>query len=150
MLCLHCTHSFPIVPVLCTWKGLILPLVGYWMGGCRRLWCCHREGHAPLLSEWVMQQPLPWKAKKMFQVDVSKCYLGSVLSVGGWRWWLVAFAFRNIWQVLSVELDLCGCYIKVFFYMKPEKWCFLGLLMWLNNHHWRVRSCKLIRYYVID
>lgn len=107
---------FPFVPVLCTWKGLILPAVGFWMRGCGRLWCCHREGHAPLLSECVMQQPLPWKTKKMFQVDVWKCYLGFVLSVGGgwWRWWLVTFTFRNIWQVLSVEQDLCEYYIKVF------------------------------------
>lgn len=105
---------FSLYPVLCTWKGLILPVVGYWTRGCGWLWCCHREGHALLLSEWVMQQPLPRKAKKMFQVDVWKCSLGFVWSVGGWwwRWWLVTFAFWNIWQVLCVEQDQCECYIK--------------------------------------
>lgn len=49
------------------------------VGGLR---CCHREGHAPLMSEWVTQQPLPWRGKKkkgikkMFQVDVWKVLSG--------------------------------------------------------------------------
>lgn len=107
---------FPFVPALCTWKGLNLPAVGFWIGGCGRLWCCHREGHAPLLSECVMQQPLLWKPGKTLQVDVWKCYPGFVLSVGGWscRWWVVTFPLRNTWQV-SFEQDQCEYYIKVLF-----------------------------------
>lgn len=55
---------FSSLPILCTSKGLILPPVYYWTRNCGRLWCCHREGHAPLMSEWVMQQPLRWKSKE--------------------------------------------------------------------------------------
>lgn len=55
---------FSSLPILCTSKDLILPRVYYWTRDCGSLWCCHREGHAPLVSEWVMQQPLPWKSKE--------------------------------------------------------------------------------------
>lgn len=49
------------------------------MGG---LQFCHGEGRAPLMSEWVMQQPLPRRERekkrqrKMFQVDVWKVLSG--------------------------------------------------------------------------
>lgn len=80
--CLHLQLSLPP----CTSSALVPPLVCYWARGSGRLRCCHREGRAPLSSEWLMQQPLPWRAEKMFQVDAWKGSLGSVCRVGGW-WW---------------------------------------------------------------
>lgn len=109
---------FPFVPAQCTWKGLNLPAVGFWIGGRGRLRRCHREGRAPLLSECVMQRPLLWTPEeKTFGVDVWKCFLRFVLSVGGRlrRRWLVTFPLRNIWQV-SVEQHQCEHYIKVLFF----------------------------------
>lgn len=136
---------FPFVPALCTWKGLNLPAVGFWIGGRGRLWCCHREGHAPLLSECVMQQPLLWKPEKTLQVDVWKCYLGLVLSVGGWScgWWLVTFPLRNTWQV-SFEQDQCEYYIKVVLLFFHCRWEFKTKLLM------SYMLCILVTIYTID
>lgn len=123
---------FPFVPALCTWKGLNLPAVGFWIGGRGRLRRCHRAGRAPLLSECVMQQPLLWMPEeKTFGVDVWKCFLRFVLSVGGRlrRRWLVTFPLRNIWQV-SVEQHQCEHYIKVLFFFSLSATESLKLCCW--------------------
>lgn len=90
-----------LLPDVRTWKkqkSLVLTVVGCWMSNCGRLWCCHREGRAALLSECVMQQPLPWMREK---TDVWLKVRSFVLNVGGWwRWELVPFAFRNMTNVL--------------------------------------------------
>lgn len=99
------------------------------VGGLR---CCHGEGHAPLMSEWVTQQPLPWRGKKKrhkkkcFRLMFGKCYLGFVLSVGGMMKMMAArFAFRNIWQVCSVwmlhkgVLFMYECETEKTFWLKP-------------------------------
>lgn len=142
---------FPFVPILCTWKGLIFPAVGFWMRGCGRLWCCYREGHAPHLSECVMQQPLPWKTKKMFQVDVWKGHLSFVLSVGGgwWRWWLVTFAFRNIsWTrpVWILHKSVLFWFFSIYWcrFLKTQGWHFANLSFYFSAIDWfhRVFSLK--------
>lgn len=83
---------------------------------------------------------------KMFQVDVWKCYLGFVLSVGGWwwRWWLVTFAFRNIWQVFSVALALCEYYIKVFLCAFETQLYLFRKSLWAHCISYILIICKLL------
>lgn len=123
-------HTLPLLSVLCTWKSLALPPVGYWTGVCGRLWRCHREGHAPLLSEWVMQQPLPWKAneKKHFFRLMFESALW-VLSVGGCgRWWLVTFTFRYL--LIPVQMLHKGVFFKKKFIWNVKPKAVLFMFCW--------------------
>lgn len=89
----------------------VWPIVGCWMSNCGRLWCCQREGRAPLLSECVMQEPLPWMRENI--PDWCLKARGFVLNVGGW-WWDISESKCNviIFTKYSVK-DLFKCYIKV-------------------------------------
>lgn len=128
---------FPFVPAQCTWKGLNLPAVGFWIGGRGRLRRCHREGRAPLLSECVMQQPLLWTPEeKTFGVDVWKCFLRFVLSVGGRlrRRWLVTFPPQKYLTSVCRAAPVWTLHKGViFFFLSLCNWEFETLLLLMSS-----------------